>query len=687
MTSTDPAAGVLRRHFVAIATGTYDDPQFPPLSVTDEVQTVQAWLLDRDQLGDRGFGAAFPELADNPRRKAIRDAFEEPEPPWNARDAAVVFITGHGQVVDESHWLVLHSSEADNLPRTALRTSDLVRWFLHPHDGIQHLLLIVDACFAGSIAADTVKFEVPVPASWIILPSASRNGTAQVGALTTAMSHAIAKLRSGEGEKYGTNRPYFRVSDFLDTVRECLTGQVLDPLYRGQYNAEHVCLPNPHYTRPDTVTTGRGRNELALPKADLATHWAPRARGIAGPESSAASVGYEEATGWLFTGRAELVRELIRLVAAPARDTDSAKSTVTLITGGAGCGKSAVLARLVTLSDPEFLRAYTDELADIPDELRPAPGAVDVAVLATGKYPHEVLAQLLAVITEPAEDTPAGTDLDALVEACRTRIVRRWAAGQPTTVVLDALDESEQPLRIAHALHRLTDAAGLRLLVGVRSPAGPDDPLAATGPAGPLADQVEHLFGARRLRVDEDPWWCQDDITRYAASILRNTPDSPYPPHGERAEQLAQVISDRVGRSFLVARLAATALTQRPDLVDPHDQAWQATLDEGVVGAFRADLTRLFPDPHQRLATVELLRAVALSFGRGLPWGDIWPLVANAVADRRAKFGDRDIADLLASPISAYLITDQEDDTTVYRLFHDALRGTLRDRWHELLTP
>ena len=76
---------------------------------------------------------------------------------------------------------------------------------------------------------------------------------------------------------------------------------------------------------------------------------------------------------------------------------------------------------------------------------------------------------------------------------------------------------------------------------------------------------------------------------------------------------------------------------------------------------------------------------MAFAYGRGLPWGGIWPLVANGVADRHGKFGDADIAALLASPISAYLITDQEDDVTVYRLFHDALRGTLREHWRDLL--
>jgi hypothetical protein len=168
---------------------------------------------------------------------------------------------------------------------------------------------------------------------------------------------------------------------------------------------------------------------------------------------------------------------------------------------------------------------------------------------------------------------------------------------------------------------------------------------------------------------------------------LRHTPGSPYqePARHKLASPLAEAIAARVGRSFLIARLAANALTQRGHPVDPDDPAWLATLDDDVITAFRADLERVYPDPDDRLAAVELLRAVAFAYGRGLPWGEIWPAVANAVADRTYKFGDRDVAALLASPMSAYLVTDVEDDTTVYSLFHDALRGTLRERWRDLL--
>ena len=39
------------------------------------------------------------------------------------------------------------------------------------------------------------------------------------------------------------------------------------------------------------------------------------------------------------------------------------------------------------------------------------------------------------------------------------------------------------------------------------------------------------------------------------------------------------------------------------------------------------------------------------------------------------------------APIHAENVTDREDNTTVYRLFHDSLTNVLRDQWTELLHP
>ena len=204
----------------------------------------------------------------------------------------------------------------------------------------------------------------------------------------------------------------------------------------------------------------------------------------------------------------------------------------------------------------------------------------------------------------------------------------------------------------------------MRLLVGVRSPGGPDNPSAghATYPAAgwgrPLADDVEAMLHARRLRVDEDPWWHPDDVRDYAASVLRNPPGSRYAlaEHQDTTVGVAQVLADRAIQSFLVARIAAASLADRPYLILPSDPAWPAAVDDGVLGVFRDDLNRSFSSRHDRERAVVLLRAVAFAFGRGLPWGEIWPLVANAVADTYAKNGDRDIAWPRASPMSAYLV-------------------------------
>ena len=666
------AAGILRRHFVAIATGTYNDPTWGPLPVSDEVDALSHWLTD-PSLGERAFSHDFPHLAADPDRRAIEDAFCHNTFPWNARDAAVVFITGHGEVTDQgtTHWTVLRSSDHSWHSRASLRTTDVVAWLRSP-DGPTHVLLIIDTCFAGAIEEAVVRSDQSLPATWLILPSATKNGKARALALSSAIRRTVDFLGAPEGQKVGTHDRYLTVADFLDTLREQLRkdspDQQVDPIYRGQMLARHVCLPNPHYRVPDSVPTEPARRDLALPRRDLEWHWRPRALGAGDADTG-------QPSRWLFTGRAPLMRELI---ATAGGDRDG-ESLVTLVTGGPGCGKSAVLARMVTLSDPQFCAAYPEEVAAIPDDLRPALGQVDAAIVATNRYPTEVIAQLARAFDLPAEDI---LDPSALGTALRAH----WQSlAQIPTIVIDAIDEAHDPQGILTALKSLVDSGRARFLLGVRTL--PESMPGSRAELVSLADRAERLLGARRLTVDEDPWWDQADLREYAAAILTTTNNSPYTDAAgvEAAFGLADVIASRVGRSFLVTRLAATNLTRRETRVASVDPEWLSTLDDDVVGVFRDDLHRARRTVAERRAAVDLLRAIAFSYGRGLPWGEIWPTVANAIADKHGAYGDRDIADLLASPLGAYLVTDVEDDTTVYRLFHQALRDTFRTDWQKLL--
>ena len=101
--------------------------------------------------------------------------------------------------------------------------------------------------------------------------------------------------------------------------------------------------------------------------------------------------------GWLFTGRAVLMRALISATVTPR---------VTLVTGSAGCGKTTALARLVTLSDPEFVAQHASELVDVPADLLPAPGAVNVAISTREKSSKNVIAQICHHLDLPVRRGP-----------------------------------------------------------------------------------------------------------------------------------------------------------------------------------------------------------------------------------------------------------------------------------------
>lgn len=655
---------ILRRHFVAIATGAYRDSGFTALPVDGEVHAMRNWWCGTD-LGHRRFTEPYPHLANNPSKQQIRDALEDPPPDrrWRDGDAAVVFVTGHGVIADNTHFLVLQHTEQGRPTATAIRSADLVAWLAETR--VETLLLILDSCHAGKTAWDLMRLDHDLPSSWLALSSTSKNQTAVTGALTGAVTDFLDLLAAPEGAQYGYE-PLIDVHDFLTGVQQRLGDSQALHLLDGKWpnKGGHPCLPNPHYRADRAVTVEPARKDLALPRADLHTHWGPRARGVA----------RDEQPGWLFTGRAALMAELIAAVNGPLG--------VTVVTGGAGSGKSAVLARLVTLTDPAFLSEHADRITDIPDDLRPRPGAVDVAVVATGKLHTQVLAQICHAlgVTAPASGPELGEQpwLDALHTWLHT-------CDRPVTIVVDAFDEADSPITLlSKVLTQLDpDQRHVRLLIGVRS-TGTSSGQPHTSNQADLADLAAGP-GSRRIAVDTDPWWQQQDLIDYTASILTNLDNSPYRDAPDRTATTAHSIGTHAGRSFLLAQIAATSLAEQPATSDPG--SWRNALDQGITGVFSQDLHQSLPDPDQRYRAVILLRAAAFARGPGIPWRYIWPRIARAVDEQHHDYGDTDVAWLLNSRLGGYLITDRSDDTSVYRLFHDLLRDTLRTRWRELLQP
>src|SRR6266508_401883 len=143
------------------------------------------------------------------------------------------------------------------------------------------------------------------------------------------------------------------------------------------------------------------------------THWLPRARGV--------PLG--EPDGWFFIGRHRLLAELSEWLRQPP----GADRSIRLITGRAGSGKSAALARLVVLSDPVL--GPEVPVAEPDRAVAPPLRAVDVAVHCRGKTADQVAAELAAAADVLAAST------DELMVALRTR--RR-----PFTVVVDAPEDA-----------------------------------------------------------------------------------------------------------------------------------------------------------------------------------------------------------------------------------------------------
>jgi hypothetical protein len=704
---------ILRRRFLSIATATYDNPPWWPLPVMDEVQALHNWLCNR-ALADRSFSPWHSELAHDPTKDAIRQALEDPSPAERFRDAdaVVLYITGHGHVEDGSHWLVLRRTERDRVRATALKTSDLFGWMLDT--GVQHLLVICDLCYAGAAAKDVIRFDRPPPSGWVGITSVSAGEQAMTGALTEAIRSFLDELDLPEGQKYGSSTdPYLCVGDLLRVLQRKLSR--LDPPQTLSLLTNRVpsldlrspCLPNPHYqSGAARVAVELARRDLALLPSDLLAHWSPKARGVP----------TDADPGWLFTGRRELMTRLIEFASGPP--------TALVVTGRAGCGKSAALARLVTLSDPTFRREHEAEVTKIPDELLPQLGAVDLAAVATGKSAAEILMQICgAVGASPATDcnladqptAATGPDVSGagwrpvVALGSARAVTEAWLAGwwswlrqqpEPVTVVVDALDEAADPFGVLTSVLQRLDLPApeprrLRLLLAVRS-LGADNGESVGQAQGidssssqahaNLADLAKQRLGGQLIRADSHPYWNAADVADYVEEILHTVDRSPYTDiqHGTMRHRLGAVIAGGVGRSFLIARIVADSLAARAFVQDPDDPQFRAVLEQGVLGVLQNDLQQSL-SPADRRRAVDLLRATAYAFGRGIPWLDIWPAVATAITTNGINYEDHDIAWLLDSRLSGYLVTDQEDGITVYRPFHDSLRDALQRGWDALL--
>ncbi|MER6846987.1 AAA family ATPase [Streptomyces flaveolus] len=695
----EPAPDTFARRLVVIAVSEYDDGSAAEQeafgkAITAQVTAVKDWWAHPSLDDERRF-----EPSEAKQLHDLRDlrTFLLEEDLGNADDdeALVVYITGHGLAPTNSpqHFLQLRDTYVDRPYATAFPTAEIITTVLDSH--ATHVLVMVDSCFSGQLEAELkttlrgLRQERRALASLVVVVAGNDQSTPSLNAFANVLRAVQAHC---EDEANGFAGPHLSWQDWKTILRKVFDQSTManvefvwpTPSATVERAQEQLspCLPNPGHKGIEPVLKASA-HQVGWTRAQLDTFWISRAAGASELDSP----------GWYFTGRTELVKRILSFL--------TGAEGVLIVTGVAGSGKSALLARTVTLSDSRFRadETYRELVTQIPAELQVPEGSVDAAVLARNTDPDELARALCeALEADPGEGIPSRAAGPVSGHLARLRNLLQSEArqrGEPLTLVIDGIDEAKNPTRVITDLLRpLSDLRmpderpGVRLLLGIRS-TRPDTSAAAEAPASraqtpDLLDLLVRATAASAPIRTDGPDTAQD-IAPYVHALL----GAPYagqedgempsvPPLGRHAE-LAEAVAREVTPSFLDARIAAERLRARCILPDPEDPEWLQSLREGTEALLREDL-RDVADTHSTAAEqlMSALRATALAYGAGLPWADIWPAAVDCLSPTSVADPDDVIRKVWDSRLSGYLTNAVEDGRTVYRPVHERISETLR---------
>jgi WD40 repeat protein len=553
-------------------------------------------------------------------------------------DVVVLYYTGHADEVNEKHRLWTGDT-VDPISGT-LQTGDLGELMM-ASTPLRNALIIIDTCFAGKGGAEALRASV----------SSMGDGDGKTLAVLTAaypreqiVAGDFARLFASAVKQpavVGYEPPFLALGAITGVMDS-------DPSRPGWQTVSHSVLfgttdelpffPNrrfnPQLRGLDLLTQLRiEQRELRL--ADMRGHFLPRARGVDVPTEA----------GWRFVGREAALRNLVRWL------DDDQDRTVRVVTGGPGSGKSAVIGRLVVLSDPDYRRTVPAD--GLSPEINPPEASIAIGVHARGLTNAQVLAALSAQAGVTA-DTPA----DLL----------RQLHGRRLTVAIDALDEALDPYGlISGVLRPLVEAGpaeGLRLLLGTR----------------PHLVVSLGLAGSRDvINLDEERYADPESIYRYVLRGLESGDGSPYAAVApDLMSGVARAVAYAAGHSFLVALIVTRTLLSQPPVADPADPTWRASLPGTAADAMHADLELRLGAAAERAR--DLLRPLAFAVGAGLPWESIWAPLASRLSGR--AYTDEDLI-WLRRQAGSYVVEAMESGRSVYRLYHAALAEYLRQNRDE----
>ncbi|MGW0868825.1 tetratricopeptide repeat protein, partial [Streptomyces sp. NPDC002611] len=592
----------------------------------------------------------------NPDRAAFDREVEEWSEGWRrsgGRKPALILWSGHGVLADDELRLVLSDLKPGDhvgtrkvrIRRQGVSTEELIGYAVS--SDADQILVVVDTCYAGDGVGDGIQTalkhwsEISLPpgrTKWLgSMASCQRNETSDGGGpLLRALA---AVLREGPRtdeylSAWSAHNELVSGVELLTALSTRWEAEGQRPT-RGTAGDERPAFPNP-LARPGTAPT-------------LVEHLVLAARGV----------GHRE-EGWFFSGRQRVLGEIITWMEAAAPG-------LFLVTGPAGCGKSAVLGRVATLADPE--QRQEAERQGALREGDPDPGVRDARTFA-------------AVHLRGLDATQAAAELATrlgLREPRNADALRAELRELPTlpVLVLDGLDEvpAEHTQGVIEELV-FPLSRMLPVLVGSR-----ERPFRGRLKEGEtLPDALVRHIGDSVTTVNLE---AEPDTRRDIAEYVRRRCEAAEVDGAGVAEALADRATARDG-GFLFARLVTGFLVARlresGGLRDTEDLL--SGLPDSVEAAFEEDLRsgpqRVRDDGTELTSAArDLLTALAWAAGRGMPAGGVWEAVASALGGQGAVYDEGDL-DWVLSAYGRYIVEDGAGAQAVYRLYHREFVSHLR---------
>lgn len=624
-----------RRLLVAAGTAHYD--HHPTLeAVPGEIQQIS------DLFFELGYERCLCEHSLNPSISLLRENLPKWSLTHNKDDIAIFYYTSHGTSDDDRFYLLTHDSNDSDLDTSSIPAEELARW-ISKKSCAKQILVILDACYSGRGAAEflsvasKVSNAVGSKSAFYVIAAARPKEEASQGALSSALE---TTLSNADGRLGGVTQQFLALEDVMESLNSCLSRHSsfqTATLSSANVSGRSRFFPNPRF-----------RSQVQ-PGLDLETqrtlleHWIPKAMG--------AEIGD---VGWYFTGRHAALEEIVTWLTGDLFD-----SRTRVVTGGPGSGKSALIARIVTLSNPSTRgAALATGGCAVKTTTIPPENVIDVAIHARRK----TVVDITRLVGEPLGIT-----------ATCPRELLMFLEKRPgkAVLVLDALDEADNYSdTISQLLKPLNALPNVFLLIGSR----PE--------ATEIGRRFQSLSSTVEIDLDQLRYFKSSDIERYVERRLlcEEEPSRPTPYRNlpELAHAVAKGIADRAGNVFLIARTVVQSLLTADNAIDISTSTWTESLPSGIEAAFEQFFSK-FDRIEDKSISSEIARAVLLPLayaeGEGLPWGGIWSPVATALSGMPVS--DDDIASVLrhAAP---FIVEALEVEQSVYRLYHEELARFLR---------